>query len=33
MRRGFFNGLLLILATIIGYAVASRRIEENRDFR
>ncbi len=33
MRKNFFNILLLSIAAIVGYAVASRYAEETRDFR
>lgn len=33
MRKSFCNILLLSIATIVGYAVASRYTEETRDFR
>lgn len=33
MRNGLFNGLLVILASVIGYMVVSRYVEETRDFR
>lgn len=31
--RSFFNTLLVIFASVLGYVVASRIIEETRDFR
>lgn len=31
--RNFFNVLLVAFATLLGYIVASRIIEETRDFR
>ncbi len=33
MRKNFCNILLLSIAGILGYAVASRYAEETRDFR
>jgi len=31
--RGFFNILFVAFATVLGYMVASRIIEDTRDFR
>jgi len=31
--RTFLNSLLIILASVVGYAVVSRIVEETRDFR
>lgn len=33
MRKNILNALLLTFTVIVGYAVASRFIEDTRDFR
>jgi len=33
MRKSLFNLILLAIAGVLGYAVASRYAEETRDFR
>jgi len=33
LRKGLLNSLLLIIAAIIGYSVATRYLEDTRDFK